>query len=241
VSSEPESRYDRIADAYAPGPDDLSVPATVSLLELCGDVGGRRVLDVACGHGLLARALALRGARVVGVDVSVGLLDRARAAEAASPLGIEYVLADVASPDALAGEVFDAAVCSFGLSDIDALDGACASVARLLLPGGWLAFSMLHPCFPGVEDVSGSWPTDGGYYDEGWWRADGALSLLRREVGANHRTLSTYVNTLASHGLVIERLAEPPPGESWTAGRPGADRLPVYLVARCVRADLVPR
>jgi SAM-dependent methyltransferase len=237
VSSEPESRYDRIADAYAPGPDDLTVPATVSLLELSGDVGGRRVLDVACGHGLLARALASRGAGVVGVDVSARLLDRARAAEAALPMGIEYVLADIASPDALAGERFDAGVCNFGLSDIDALDGACASVARLLVGGGWFVFSILHPCFPGVEDVSGSWPTGGGYYDEGWWRADGALSLLRREVGANHRTLSTYVNTLAAHGLVIERLAEPPPGETWSSGRPGAERLPVYLVARCRRMD----
>lgn len=43
-----------------------------------GDFGRRRVLDVGCGTGRLAHALAARGARVWGVDASEAMLDRAR-------------------------------------------------------------------------------------------------------------------------------------------------------------------
>jgi hypothetical protein len=53
---------------------------------------------------------------------------------------------------------------------------------------------------------------------------------LRRQVGANHRTVSTYVNTLARHDLVIVSMAEPEPEPSWTVDRPDAAAQPVYLV-----------
>jgi hypothetical protein len=35
-------------------------------------------------------------------------------------------------------------------------------------------FSILHPCFPGGGEISGSWPAGGSYRDEGWWRAEAA-------------------------------------------------------------------
>ena len=96
-------------------------------------------------------------------------------------------------------------------------------------------FSILHPCFPGVTDVSGSWPAMGRYYDEGLWTADDALSALRRQVGANHRMLSTYLNTFRRHGLWLDHSPEPEPEQEWAQKRPGADRVPVYLAARCVK------
>jgi len=62
-------------------------------------------------------------------------------------------------------------VCSFGLSDIDNLDGAIAAISAPLRPRGSFSFSILHPCFAGGKDISGSWPTTGSYYDEGRWTA----------------------------------------------------------------------
>src|SRR5262247_3077029 len=81
------ARYDLISDFY------LSVVGTevggettgVTLLDLLGGVRGTRVLDLACGHGRIARELARCGARVVGVDISDVLLNMARAAEIESP------------------------------------------------------------------------------------------------------------------------------------------------------------
>ncbi|MEV6284022.1 methyltransferase domain-containing protein [Kribbella sp. NPDC051770] len=227
------ARYDEVADYYATGwSDDLSDPTTATLLDQLGPVAGREVLEIACGHGRVSRGLARLGASVTGVDLSSAML--AKAAEAREPLGITYLQADVASPDLLAGRTFDSVVCSFGLSDIDDLDGTLATVHRLLRPGGVFAFSILHPCFPGVEGVSGAW--QGSYYDERWWQADGSLSTLRQQVGANHRTLSTYFNALRRHGFLVDALEEPQPEIPADSPRAAMTSYPVFLVARCLRA-----
>jgi ubiquinone/menaquinone biosynthesis C-methylase UbiE len=229
------ARYDAVADSYAGSEDSYEGSAVGALLDLVGPDPGPRALDLACGHGPLARELARRGAQVTGIDVSHRLLERARsrAADLGSP--IEYVRGDAADQAVLQGDVFDLVVSNFGLSDIDDLDGVCQTIARVLVPGGHLVFSILHPCFAGAPQVSGSWPADRSYYDEGWWRADGELSVLRQRVGANHRMLSTYINTLVRHGLAIDTVVEPRPEADWVEGRPGAGSQPVYLVVRCVR------
>ncbi|WP_433164365.1 class I SAM-dependent methyltransferase [Kribbella sp. CA-247076] len=228
------ARYDGVADYYATGwTDDLDDPVTAALFDVLGGVDGQRVLDVACGHGRISRGLARRGASVVGVDLSPAMLGKACELEDREPLGIRYLHADAADPDLLRGETYDAAVCSMGLSDIDDLDGTVANVHRLLRPGGTFAFCILHPCFPGVEGVSGAWPSDSTYYDERYWQADGALSTLRQQVGANHRTLSTYLNTLHHHGLTLTRTAEPRPVIDPSSPKAPAARYPFFLVISC--------
>lgn len=146
------ARYDAVADFYEQfAPDAYDDPPMAALLRLLGDVRGCSLLDLACGHGRLARELARRGGQVVGADLSAALLAKAREREAAQPLQIRYVQADVAAPQALPGAHFDGVGCSFGLSDIDDLDGAIATVARVVRPDGFFAFSIVHPCFPGWE------------------------------------------------------------------------------------------
>lgn len=228
------ARYDEVAEYYAANwTEELDDPVTVQLFDFLGELAGQRVLEIACGHGRTSRGLARGGASVVGVDLSAGML--AQAAER-DELGIRYLQGDAAAPGLLAGEEFDAVVCSFGLSDIDDLDGALANVKRLLRPGGSFVFSILHPCFAGIEGVSGAWPADGSYYEERWWQADGALSTLRQQVGANHRTLSTYLNAVRRHGFVLDEIAEPEPRIEPESPRAGMSRLPVFLVVRCVAA-----
>jgi ubiquinone/menaquinone biosynthesis C-methylase UbiE len=227
-------RYDRIAESYGSGDDDYTTPPVAALLELLGSVEGERVLDLACGHGVITRQLARLGASVVGLDLSGRLLDIARERDAVEPLGIRYLEGNAAG-SALTGEAFDLVACNFGLSDIDDLPGVLDTVNRLLSSRGRFVFSILHPCFAGADEVSGSWPTKGTYYDEGWWRPQARRSTLRREVGANHRTVATYVNALVERGLYIDRLVEPSPEESWTTEHPRAAAQPVYFVARCRR------
>lgn len=228
-------RYDAVAESYGAGEDRYDGAAVAALLALLGPVRGERVLDLACGHGLLARELARRGATVTGIDLSHELLERARSREASDRLGIHYVHGDVADAEVLEGVEFDLIVSNFGLSDIDDLDGVCRTVGRVLRPGGRFVLSILHPCFAGAPGVSGSWPTTGSYYDEGWWLADGELSVLRRQVGGNHRMLSTYVDALARGRLAVEKVVEPRPEIEWAEPRPGAGAQPVYLVCLCRR------
>jgi len=229
------ARYDEIADFYAAevGPS-IADPVATALFELAGDVAGLRVLDLACGEGRVTRELARRDARSCGIDISGALIERARALEAEQPLGVSYVHRDAAVPDALEPEAFDAVVCHFGLSDIDDLAGVLATVARVLRPDGFAVFSILHPCFPGLgAAVASSWPPGQGYFREGWWQAGADSSVIRRRVGSNHRTLSTYLNGLADAGMAIERAAEPPPPADWLAKHAPSELGPVFLVLRC--------
>jgi SAM-dependent methyltransferase len=232
----PESRYDQVADFYANQFDSIEDSVSQALLDLIGSVAGFRVLDVACGHGRITRELARRGAEVVGVDVSGRLLARAREIEEEQRLGIHYLHADVTEPGALGGRAFDRATCHFGLSDIDDLDGAVAAISGALRPRGAFVFSILHPCFGGGKDIAGSWPSADSYYDEQRWTAGDARSVLRRQVGANHRMLSTYLGTLRRHGLWLDQIAEPLPAPGWDPAH-DADRKPVHLVARMVKLN----
>ena len=186
-----EARYDAVAEFYIEGFDSIDDPASRALLDLLGPVAGLQVLDVACGHGRITRELARRGASVVGVDVSGALITRARETEQDEQLGIRYLHEDVTMPGSLGGfdGGFDVAACNFGLSDIDDLDAAITAIGDALGPRGCFAFSIVHPCFAGGQDISGSWPASGSYYDEGHWTAHGVRSGLRRLVGASHRTL----------------------------------------------------
>lgn len=85
---DPLARYDRISEMYhGIVGDDVSDPATASLLALAPETSGARVLDLACGQGRVSRDLARRGAIVVGIDVSERLLEVAREIEGSDPMG----------------------------------------------------------------------------------------------------------------------------------------------------------
>jgi SAM-dependent methyltransferase len=172
------------------------------------------------------------GCRWQPADISSALVEKAHLTEKAEQLGITYLVGDATSSKVLAGESFDGVVCHFGLSDIDDVDAALATVSRLLRPGGWFVFSILHPCFPGWgDDAPSSWPTGSGYYAQGWWLAEN--SGFRGKVGANHRMLSTYLNSLVENGLAIEHAAEPQPAGEWLNAKLSDDLVPVFLVVRC--------
>jgi SAM-dependent methyltransferase len=73
--------YDSIAEAYAAETESNLINGYYTrpaVLELAGDVAGRRILDVGCGAGPLLAALRERGAVVTGVDSSTRMLELAR-------------------------------------------------------------------------------------------------------------------------------------------------------------------
>lgn len=231
--------YDSIAEWYDENVEQhgfqhwLVVPV---LLDLAGDVSGRRVCDLACGQGYVSRRLAERGAQVLGIDVSTRLLELAEERERRQPLGIEYRLGDVQDAAVLGDERLDGVVCNMGLIAIPNLSATLTTIRSALDRHGWLVFSITHPCFqaPGSE-----WFTDDEgrrgrkiyeYFDEVAWRSANPESV-RGRVDDYHRTLSTYINTLARHELFIEELVEP--RGPTTDAQPAYDMVPPALVARC--------
>lgn len=66
-----------------------------SMMNLIGDLSGKKVADMACGEGWLTRAIRKAGAaEVVGADISEGMIELARSREARESLGIEYRVED---------------------------------------------------------------------------------------------------------------------------------------------------
>jgi ubiquinone/menaquinone biosynthesis C-methylase UbiE len=240
------SAYDEIAEWYdawlGSGPlrDDPFFAAAEALM---GGVRGQRICDLACGQGRVARYLAEQGAEVVAVDISGKLLEIARRHEAAEPRGIEYRQADAQRLDGVADRSFDGVVCQMALMDIVDLGATLRAVARVLKPGGWLVFAILHPCYnpaPSGELMTsqGIVRTVSGYFTEGYWRSD-ARTGPPGKVGAYHRTLATYVNTLTEVGLTIERIAEPRFSGPHAERRPVWTEVPAGLVARCRKAATI--
>jgi SAM-dependent methyltransferase len=114
----------------------------LGLLEL--DPGGS-VLDAGCGDGRIAVRLASLGYRVVGVDLDADQLERARARAVASGVDIEWIHADLARLEGLAG--FDGASLWFntwGFASDAANTSVLRSVIGALRPGGVLAIDTLE-------------------------------------------------------------------------------------------------
>jgi SAM-dependent methyltransferase len=104
---------------------------------------GMSVLDLACGHGDLANALAARGAAVTGLDSSTVFLDRARADAADAGVRVEYVAGDMRAIP-WTGR-FDRVVnwsTAFGYFDDPTNRGVLDGIVGALRPGGRLAMDL---------------------------------------------------------------------------------------------------
>lgn len=120
-------------------------PLRLDWIDSLAPLRGRRVVDIGCGGGILAEAMALRGARVTGIDL------------AAKPLGVarlhalESGVADLdyreIGAEALAAEqpaAFDTVTCMEMLEHVPDPASTVRACARLAKPGGWVFLSTLN-------------------------------------------------------------------------------------------------
>ena len=173
--------------------------------------GATDVLDVGTGEGQLARVAAgASSGRVVGVDPSWAQLVEA-GRRAGGPLYMRAEAVALPFPDG----AFDAVLACLVFEHIEGMEGAIAEVGRVLRPGGRFLFFLNHP----LLQVPGSGWIDDHILEEQYWRIgpylveDVSLEEVDKDVFLPfvHRPLSRYVNAMASAGLFITRMEEPPP------------------------------
>jgi ubiquinone/menaquinone biosynthesis C-methylase UbiE len=194
------------------------------------ELAGRRiVLDVGCGDGQIARALAAQGGEVLGIDPTQLHIDIANE-RAGGPTYLLGSATQLPVPDASQ----DAVVACLVFEHIDEVDVAIAEVARVLKPGGQFSFFLNHP----LLQTPGSGWIDDFILDppEQYWRIGAYLvetetvEEVEKDVFIRfiHRPLSRYVNALLANGLSLERMLEPAPPQGFL------DRAPEYALAHTV-------
>jgi ubiquinone biosynthesis O-methyltransferase len=112
------------------------------ILELLGDVGGGRVLDVGCGDGEFAVELKKRGAIVVGIDASAEMIDAAKSRSKLQNADIDFQVAMAEHLPFLAGQ-FDVVTAITILCFVDDAAPVFREIARVLRPGGRLVIGEL--------------------------------------------------------------------------------------------------
>jgi len=105
---------------------------------------GAQALDVGCGGGILAEAMARRGARVTGIDLADKPLKVAQLHLLESGLEVDYELASAEDYAASHAASFDVLTCMEMLEHVPDPASAVAACARLLRPGARAFFSTIN-------------------------------------------------------------------------------------------------
>jgi 2-polyprenyl-6-hydroxyphenyl methylase/3-demethylubiquinone-9 3-methyltransferase len=120
-------------------------PLRLGWIDSLAGIAGKRVLDVGCGGGILADAMARRGADVLGIDLSVKALRVAQlhALEASTPR-VEY--REISTEDLAAEQPgsFDVVTCMEMLEHVPDPASIVQACSTLVKPGGWVFFSTLN-------------------------------------------------------------------------------------------------
>jgi 2-polyprenyl-3-methyl-5-hydroxy-6-metoxy-1,4-benzoquinol methylase len=121
-----------------------TTPCAARLVRFAGVQSGQRVLDVACGTGVVAVTAARLGAIVTGADLTPALLEQARENAAIAGVDVEWREADVEQLP-FADVAFDVVLSQFGHIFAPRPIIAIHEMLRVLKPGGTIAFSTWPP------------------------------------------------------------------------------------------------
>jgi SAM-dependent methyltransferase len=215
-------------DGFTDGADPEYVEQIIPLA--VEELAGRhKILDLGCGDGQIARALAAQGSDVLGVDPTQLHIDVAIERGG----GPQYLLGSATNIPAY-DESFDAVVACLVFEHIDQMDEAMTEVARVLKPRGQFSFFLNHP----LLQTPGSGWIDDHIIDppEQYWRIGPylveteSIEEVEKDVYIRfiHRPLSRYVNALLANGMSLDRMVEPSPPAGFLA------RAPEYALAHTV-------
>ncbi|WP_084471483.1 class I SAM-dependent methyltransferase [Nocardia speluncae] len=200
-----ENNYDNFAEGYTAETETNLINgyyARPAIVDLAGDVTGRRVLDAGCGSGPIFAALRDRGAIVTGFDSSAKMVALAR-----RRLGDDAALqvADIGSPLPFSDGAFDDVVASLVLHYLQDWTAPLAELRRVLKPGGRLIVSVNHPFVFKWRYRDADYFATVKHSEE--YTFDGQRAVLTYW----HRPLHAMTDAFTSAGFRTAVISEPPP------------------------------
>ena len=225
-------RYAATYRAWADLPTDVAHYGpdigTEADYRLCGDVKGKRVLELGCGGAHCSIAFAKHGATTIGVDASAEQLSFARRLCEQEGVRVELHHGDLADLAFVRADTIDLVFSAYAFSGVEDLGRVFRQVHRVLKRAGSLVFSLPHPAWRMID-----------------MEADGDSVLVRRayfdrtpiewdEQGAHFvvypHTVADLFSALTRTNFRVDNILEPEPD-------PTAPRSPYWHPA----THLVPR
>ncbi|GAB2850193.1 class I SAM-dependent methyltransferase [Lentzea nigeriaca] len=201
--------YDSIAEGYTAENETSLLNAYYerpAMLDLAGDVTGRRILDAGCGSGALFAELRDRGAIVTGIDASAGMLELAR-----KRLGADADLrvGDLADPLPFPDNTFDDVIASLVLHYLEDWGPTLAELRRVLTPGGRLIVSVEHPfAIHLMQRAAGDEPN---YFQTRERTEEWIMGGQTAQMRFWDRPLHAMTEAFTEAGFHMTMISEPPP------------------------------
>ncbi len=242
IGDSPEARAARVNDlfaAVAPRYDLINDLQSLGLhrwwkrrlVQLAAVTPGSRALDVCCGTGDVAFALARAGAETTGLDFSAAMLEvaRRRAERGASPRPIRFLQGDALCLP-FEDASFETVTISYGLRNLADLEGGLRELKRVLRPGGrllildfgkpdwapwrWIYFQYLRWCVPILGHLFCGDSDTHGYILQSLrvYPGQRAVEALLGKAGFEGRSLHQLLGGMMAINVAIQPESESGPG-----------------------------
>ena len=238
--------YDRCRDL-------INSPAFFKLLP---QITGLNGLDIGCGEGYNTRIAAKKGAKMTAIDISKVFIKYAKEMEQQESLGIKYEVAS-ATELPFPENYFDFAVATMSLMDIAENEEAIKEAFRVIIPGAFFQFSIIHPIIANSEGwvrnekgekvgfvVKDYFKKFSGEFEE-WIFGAAPKELTEKmrkfKIPRFTRTLSEWLNLLIDTGFILEKFCEPYADDETIKKYPeeyDSRIIPWFLIIRCRKPKL---
>ena len=191
-------------------------------LRMCGSLNGKRVLDVGCGAGENAVAMARQGAHVIAIDASSAQLALGRRLAEEAEARVEWHEGDAADLAFLRADSIDLALSTGVVQEIEDVDRLFRQVQRVLRAGAAFVFSHDHPMRLALgrdDEDPGNLPLGPLEVRRSYF--EGAPIVTKREGEALQlwpRTIADVFSALHRAGYRVDVLLEPEPLHSSDPG-----------------------
>ena len=185
------------------------------ILELIGDVRGKKVLDAGCGGGFYSLWLSEKGAKVLGIDGSKEMIKIAKEKASRKMLGTKFLIGDITDLK-IEDDVFDLVLSILVLMDLKKLDKAISELVRVTRNRGHIVISIQHPTL-----TAGDWQKESGekifrklddYFTERELKVVWENERKERiHFKYYHKPLQAYVQPFLKRECVLTHLVEPQP------------------------------